>query len=153
MSTNAVTTPVQTFEFTKEESIEAPIEIVFQSILEELGPEAQLPDGKPMAMKLETWPGGRWFRDLGDNAGHLWGHVQVIKAPTLLELSGPFFMSYPGVNHSQYRLVAEGKNTRLKFVHKAIGLIPPDHLDGMNMGWGAWMQRILDRSIKAAKQN
>ncbi len=32
-----------------------------------------------MPMKLEAWPGGRWFRDLGDGNGHLWGHVQAIK--------------------------------------------------------------------------
>ncbi|HEX3702577.1 MAG TPA: hypothetical protein VHU82_04550 [Vicinamibacterales bacterium] len=35
---------------------------------------------------LEAWPGGRWFRDLGDNTGHLWGHVQAIKPPTLPEI-------------------------------------------------------------------
>ena len=40
-------------------------------------------------MKIEPWPGGRWYRDLGNNAGHLWGHVQVIKPPTLLEICGP----------------------------------------------------------------
>ena len=46
-------------------------------------------------MVIEPWPGGRWYRDLGNNAGHLWGHVQVIKPPTLLELCGPMFMSFP----------------------------------------------------------
>ena len=27
--------------------------------------------------------------------GHFWGHVQAIKRPTLLEITGPLFMSSP----------------------------------------------------------
>src|SRR5829696_5779968 len=77
--------------------------------------------------EIEPWPGGRWYRDLGNNAGHLWGHVQVIKPPTLLELCGPMPMSYPATNHLQYRLTSEGGQTRLHFTHKAMGLIPPEH--------------------------
>src|SRR5678815_2897980 len=113
----------------KEIFIEAPIDIAWQSVLDQLGPESQMPDGKPFPFKLEAWPGGRWFRDLGNNTGHLWGHVQVIKPPKLLEISGPMMASYPAVNHIQYRLTAEGDGTRLKFSHRAIGLIPPEHRD------------------------
>ena len=46
----------------------------------------------------------REFRDLGDGNGHLWGHVQAIKGPALLEIAGPLFMSYPVVSNVQYRL-------------------------------------------------
>jgi uncharacterized protein YndB with AHSA1/START domain len=135
---------VQTMEIKKEEAIDAPIEIVFQAMLDQLGPESQLPDGKPMPMKLEPWPGGRWYRDLGNNTGHFWGHVQVIKPPTLLEICGPMPMSYAATNHIQYRLSAEGDGTRLKFRHQAIGLIPQEHRDGMPEGWGQWLKRIRE---------
>jgi hypothetical protein len=51
-----------------------------------------------MSMKIEPWPGGRWFHDLGDNIGdnngHLWGHVQAIKKPTLLEITGSLSKGY-----------------------------------------------------------
>src|SRR4051812_13507464 len=136
--------PIETFEFTREEVIDAPIETVFQAVLDEAGPESQMPDGTSMAAKLEPWPGGRWFRDLGNNKGHFWGNVQVIKPPTLLELCGPMFMSYPAANHIQYRLVAEGKSTRLKFIHRLMGLIPKDHLEGMQMGWNYKLKRISE---------
>src|SRR5438874_2789921 len=126
MSTMTEEQTVQTLEIRKEELIDAPIEIAFQAMLDELGPEGQMPGGKPLPMKLEAWPGGRWFRDLGNNTGHLWGHVQVIKPPTLLEICGPMPMSYPAANHLQYRLTAEGDRTRLTFTHRAIGLIPPE---------------------------
>src|SRR5262245_47980872 len=111
---------VQTFVVRKEIEIAAPIEIAFEAVLEQLGPESKMPDGKPFPFKLEPWPGGRWYRDLGKNAGHLWGHVQVIKPPTLLEVCGPLMMSYPAVNHVQYRLKAEGGATRLTFLHRGL---------------------------------
>ena len=55
----------------KEIEIAAPLEIAFEAMLAEMGPEAQMPDGTPYPLKLEAWPGGRWYRDLGDNTGHL----------------------------------------------------------------------------------
>lgn len=137
---------VATMEIRKEELIDAPIEIVFQSVLDELGPESRMPDGKSLSLKLESWPGGRLFRDLGNNTGHLWGHVQVIKPPGLLEICGPLPMSYPVVNHVQYRLSAEADKTRLKFTHKAMGLIPQEHRDGMPEGWGVMLKQIRERA-------
>ena len=49
----------QTLEVTRDEVIAAPLEIVFESILEQMGPYNETGDGKPMPMKLEAWPGGR----------------------------------------------------------------------------------------------
>lgn len=133
---------IQTLSIQKSVQVAAPIEIVFDAMLEELGPGAQLPDGRPFPMKIEPWPGGRWYRDLGSNTGHLWGHVQVIKPPALLELWGPMPMSYPAINHVQYRLKAEGGETRLSVAHRAIGLIPPEHREGMPEGWEHGLRRI-----------
>jgi hypothetical protein len=88
---------------TQEIHVRAPLETAFAALLEQLGPGGDTPDGKPMPMKIEPWPGGRWFRDLGDGNGHFWGHVQAIKRPTLLEIAGPLFMSYAVVSNVQYR--------------------------------------------------
>jgi uncharacterized protein YndB with AHSA1/START domain len=135
---------VESLEICKEIAISAPIEIAFEAVLDELGPEGQMPGGKPFPMKLEAWPGGRWYRDLGNNSGHLWGHVQVIKPPLLLEICGPLMMSYPALNHLQYRLKAEGGVTRLMFLHHAMGLILPEHRDGLPEGWAYWLERIRE---------
>ena len=141
---------VQTFEFSRSVLIAAPPDVTFEAVLAEIGPESQMPDDKPFPFKLEPWPGGRWYRDLGNNAGHLWGHVQVIKPPTLLEVCGPMFMSYPVASHLQYRLTAEaGGATRLALVHQAIGLIDPQHVEGVNQGWEYMNQHV--RRIAEAK--
>jgi len=137
---------IKSLEIAKEQRIEAPIEIVFETILEEIGPNNTAGQNNPMPMKLEAWPGGRWYRDLGGNAGHFWGHVQVIKPPTLLEICGPMFMSYPAANHIGYRLKAEGQSTLLMFKHRGFGLLDDEHIKGVRMGWG----QILERIAKAA---
>jgi hypothetical protein len=143
---------IQTFRIDKELVIRAPIDLAFEALLEEIGPEGEGAPGTKMPMVLEAWPGGRWFRDLGDNAGHLWGHVQVIKPPALLEISGPLFMSYAAANHLQWKLKAEGTSTRLSFVHRAMGEIDPEHRKGVDMGWADWLERTRKRGeAKAAR--
>ena len=144
---------VQAFEISKELDIAAPPDLTFESVLDELGPAAQTPDGAPLPLRIEPRPGGRWYRDLGNNAGHLWGHVQVIKPPTLLELCGPMPMSYPAINHIQYRLKPNGADgTRLRLVHKAMGLIVPEHRDGMPEGWEHALEQIRERAERKARE-
>ena len=135
---------VQTLKISKEDTIDAPIDIVFQAVLDEIGPESQMPGGKPLPLKLEAWPGGRLYRDLGNSTGHLWGHVQVIKPPKLLEIWGPMMMSFPAVNHLQYRLTAEGTTTRLQLTHRAMGLFDDQHAEGMTMGFEFWVKRVKE---------
>ena len=125
----------------KEVLIEASPEIVFETVLEPHGPMKQ------MNIKLEAWVGGRWFRDLGNNTGHLWGHVQVIEPPKVLELVGPTMMSYPAISHIQYRLTPEAGGTMLKFTHRAFGLIEPGLEEGVTKGWGEMLDEIRATAV------
>jgi uncharacterized protein YndB with AHSA1/START domain len=131
---------VGAFEIIKEEEIAAPIDIVFETILEQMGPFNSTPE-KPMPMVLEAWPGGRWYRDLGSNTGHFWGLVQAIKPPSLLEITGPFFMSSPAVSNLQCRLSEENGVTRMRFVHRAMGWVG-EYERGVDQGWSELIGRI-----------
>ncbi len=131
-----------TLNITQEIHVKASLEVTFEALLEQLGPGNQVMDGTPMPMKLEAWPGGRWFRDLGDGNGHFWGHVQAIKRPTLLEFTGPMFMSYPVSSNVQYRLSETDGGTLIKFHHTALGLIQEDHRKGVTGGWGSINERV-----------
>ena len=135
---------IRSLEIRREISIEAPPEVVWEAVLDELGPEGLMPGGTPFPMVIEPWPGGRWYRDLGNNAGHWWGHVQVIKPPALLEICGPMFMSYAAVSHVQYRLAADGSGTILKLTHRAMGLITDEHREGVAEGWSYGLERIRE---------
>ena len=130
---------------TQEIHVNASIANTFEALLEQLGPENESPEQK-MPMKLEAWPGGRWYRDLGDNNGHFWGHVQAIKRPSLLEICGPLFMSYGVVSNLQYRLSESNGVTIIKFHHKAFGLIQDDHRKGVTPGWTHMNTRIKARA-------
>jgi len=147
MSTSSTMAGIESLSvvITRETHVKAPLETTFAALLEQLGPENETPERK-MPMKLEAWPGGRWFRDLGEGNGHLWGHVQAIKRPTLLEINGPLFMSYAVVNNMQYRLSEEAGGTVIQFHHKAFGIIPEEHRRGMAQGWNATIERVQARA-------
>jgi hypothetical protein len=121
----------------------------FAALLEQLGPANERHDGTAMPMTLEPWPGGRWFRDLGDGNGHFWGHVQAIKRPTLLEITGPLFMSCPVVSNLQYRLTEVDGGTLITFHHTALGLIPDGYREGTLQGWTYLHEAVRKRAEKA----
>ena len=122
--------------------VRASIETTIDSMIVQLGRQNELPDGTPFPMVIEPFPGGRWYRDLGSNNGHLWGHVQSIKRPTLLEIYGPLFISYPVASNLMYRLKEVDGGTEIAFRHSAFGLIPDDHRMRMGDGWKSWLSRI-----------
>jgi len=135
-----------TLNVTQEIHVRASLEVTFAALLEQIGPQNDTPEGTAMPMKIEPWPGGRWYRDLGDNNGHFWGHVQAIKRPTLLEITGPLFMSYAAVSNVQYRLSEVDGGTLIKFHHYAMGAIQDDHRRGVSKGWGHILSQIRTRA-------
>ncbi|HJY87273.1 MAG TPA: SRPBCC domain-containing protein [Candidatus Acidoferrales bacterium] len=130
-----------------ETRVRASLDATFAALLEQLGPAADTPEGKPLPMKLEPWPGGRWYRDLGDGNGHFWGTVQAIKRPTLLEICGPLFMSYAVVSNVQYRLSEVEGGTLIAFHHFALGPVPDDVRQNIRKGW----THISDRARARAE--
>jgi hypothetical protein len=138
-----------TLNISQEMHVNASLAVTFEALLEQLGPGNTTPNGDSMPMKIEPWPGGRWYRDLGDNNGHFWGNVQAIKRPTLLEFSGPLFASYPLVSNVQYRLKEVAGGTLIVFHHTGFGFIQDDHRGGVVKGW-AW---ILEQIKKKAESH
>ena len=124
--------------------VKADIGDVFKGVLHRFGEANTTPSGESLQMVLEPWAGGRWFRDRGNGVGHLWGHVQAIKPPVLLELSGPMFMSYPALNHMELKLEPVAGGTRVSLRHRAIGMIDPGHREGVGLGW----KHMLDTLAK-----
>ncbi len=135
-----------TLTVTLETFVKAGIEATFAAVLDQVGPLNETPEGVSLKMKLEAWPGGRWYRDLGDGNGHYWGTVQAIKRPTLLEMCGPLFSSTPLVSNVQYRLSEEKGGTLIKFRHSAFGFMEEQHRMGVNKGWTYMMERIRERA-------
>jgi uncharacterized protein YndB with AHSA1/START domain len=153
MSTAAPAVRVEdlTVSMNEEIHVKATLEVTFDALLEQLGPQMTAAEDKAMPLKIEAWPGGRWWRDLGDGNGHLWGHVQAIKRPTLLEFYGPLMMSMAVASNVQYRLSEEPGGTLIKFHHFALGVIPEDYKKGFTGGWKQIITRAKDRAEKKGK--
>ncbi|MEQ8209577.1 MAG: SRPBCC domain-containing protein [Lacipirellulaceae bacterium] len=134
-------------DLTQSIEINAAIGDAYASLLKRLSVDSVTPRNEPMPMVLEQWPGGRWFRDLGNGQGHLWGFVQVIKPPTLIEIQGPMFMSYAVAGHIQFRLTQIADGTEIMLRHQALGDILPEHREGVVYGW----QHVLE-SVKEASE-
>lgn len=138
-----------TFTLTEEIHVSSSLPVTFAALLEQLGPANETRDGKPMPMTLEPRPGGRWFRDLGNDDGHYWGSVQAINRPTLLEITGPLFMSYPVVNNVQIRLAETNGGTLITLRHTALGLIPDDIRGGIAQNWPLLLRCIRQRAERS----
>ena len=146
LSPATMTIENMTLEIKQEIHVNASLEITFAALLEQIGPSNERGPGDPMPMVIEPWPGGRWYRDLGNDNGHLWGHVQAIKRPTLIEICGPLFASYPFLSNVQYRLKEVEGGTLIAFRHSALGFIQDDHRGGVSKGWAAILDRIRVRA-------
>ncbi len=131
-----------TLNVTQDLQVRASLDATFDALLEQMGPANETPDGKPLTMIIEPWPGGRWFRDLGEGNGHFWGQVQAIKRPTLLEITGPLFMSSPVISNVQYRLKEVDGRTLISFRHSAFGMVPDDYREGLVRGWTPLLERV-----------
>jgi uncharacterized protein YndB with AHSA1/START domain len=132
----------ETFTIKEEIRVRASLEKTFAALLEEMGARNQTGDGTPLPMVIEPRPGGRWFRDLGADNGHLWGLVQSIKRPVLLEIWGPLFMSTGATSNLMYRLTEEDGGTLISFTHTVVGPFPEDHRPRMGTGWTALHARV-----------
>ena len=138
-----------TLDVTQETRVHASLDDTFAAMLEELGPHNKGMGDAPMPMVLEARPGGRWYRDLGDDNGHCWGTVQAIRAPNLLEISGPLMMSFAVASNVQYRLRTDGDDTVIMLRHTALGLFPEGYRDNLTLGWTAMTRRVQSRFVSS----
>ncbi len=150
MTTTAPVSESQTFTITEDIAVRASIEQTFASLVAHMGRLNESPEGAPLPMILETRPGGRWYRDLGGDNGHLWGFVQSIKRPALLEIWGPLFVSTGATSNLLYRLTETPEGTLIKFTHTLVGPFPEDHRPRLMSGWTALHARVRKAAETAA---
>lgn len=148
------TLPVnEAFTITEEILVHATLERTFASLLAQMGRFNETPDGKPLPMVIEPMPGGRWYRDLGGDNGHLWGFVQSIKRPVLLEIWGPLFMSTAATSNLMYRLTEAQGGSLMTFTHTLVGPFPDDYRKQLGAGWAALHARVRKAAETDAGQS
>ena len=151
MTTTMTGTEPATIVIAEEIHVDASLEETFASLLVQMGRQNETPDGKPLPMMLEPRPGGRWYRDLGGDSGHLWGFVQSIKRPVLLEIWGPLFISTGATSHLIYRLSESNDGTLITFRHSLVGPVPDEFRQHMAPGWTALHERVKKAAEAASR--
>ena len=151
MTSTAQAVDQPTFTITEDIFVRASIEATFDSLITQMGRQNESPEGKPLPMVIETRPGGRWYRDLGGDNGHLWGFVQSIKRPALLEIWGPLFMSTAAANNLIYRLTETDGGTQISFRHTLLGPVPDEFRQHMAPGWSAIHARVKRQAEGSSK--
>ena len=151
MTTTMTGAEQATMVISEEIYVDASLETTFASLLVQMGRQNETPDGKPLPMILEPRPGGRWYRDLGGDNGHLWGFVQSIKRPSLLEIWGPLFVSTGATSHLIYRLSESGDGTLITFRHSLVGPVPDEFRQHMAPGWSVLHQRAKKAAEAASR--
>jgi hypothetical protein len=141
----------QTFTITEEITVRASLEQTFESLVAQMGRLNETPDGTPLPMIVEPYPGGRWYRDLGGDNGHLWGFIQSIKRPVLLEIWGPLFISTAATSNLLYRLSETPEGTLITFTHTLVGAFPEEYRERLSPGWAALHARVRTAAETAAK--
>lgn len=124
--------------------VRASIEKTFASLLVQMGRQNTNGNGAPMPMVIEPFPGGRWYRELGGDNGHLWGFVQSIKRPTLLEVWGPLMISTGATSNLMYRLSEVEGGTQIAFTHTLFGPLPDGYRNNLGIGWSALHTRVRE---------
>ena len=151
MTSTAQAVDQPTFTITEDIFVRASIEATFDSLITQMGRQNESPEGKPLPMVIETRPGGRWYRDLGGDNGHLWGFVQSIRRPALLEIWGPLFMSTAAANNLIYRLTEADGGTQISFKHTLLGPVPDEFRQHMAPGWSAIHARVKRQAEGSSK--
>ena len=107
---------------TEEILVRATLEKKFASLIAQMGRLNETRMASP-AMVLETRRRALVPGACGEN-GHLWGFVQSIKRPTLLEILGPLFMSTAATSNLLYRLSEVDGGSLITFTHTLVGPFP-----------------------------
>ena len=143
------------FHIEQEVLIRAPRARVFEALTRDIGQWwAFRLTQEGSTLVLEPRVGGRFFEDLGDGQGALWGIVQHIKRPEILRLNGALgMMRDPVVSVYTYELIeAEDNATRLKLTHRAAGEPAPQAEENYRGGWGKLLGRYLKAYVEEGKR-
>jgi hypothetical protein len=150
--TSTMSMAEQAIMIAEEIHVEASLEATFASLLVQMGRQNETPEGQPLPMIIEPRPGGRWYRDLGGDNGHLWGFVQSIKRPVLLEMWGPLFISTGATSNLIYRLSESNGGTLITFRHSIVGPVPDEFRQHMAPGWSALHRRVKNAAEAASRK-
>lgn len=144
--------PARAFESEQEIAINAPRDRVFDALINDVSHWWAYRFHENSTVRLEPWPGGRFYEDSGANDGALWGTVTYVKRPEIIRLHGCLGMlDRPVVSVYSYELVDANGSTVLKLRHRCIGDLDPKWAKAHGDGWGELLGKFLKAWVEERK--
>jgi uncharacterized protein YndB with AHSA1/START domain len=148
------TNPAVAVEIEAEIEIAAPVETVWNGLVNEIGQwwDHTFTD-EPYGVFLEPTIGGRFYEQFDESgAGALHAHVTYIEPPKTLRISGP--MGMPGARQyvKTYRLEALGDRTRVSTVASSVGDLSEELVESYRTGGDsllATLKRHVEQRVAA----
>jgi uncharacterized protein YndB with AHSA1/START domain len=139
---NGLQTPVA-FELTAEIEIDAPIDVVWRSLTEDIGTWWPHSFSDEPKIALEPWIGGRFWEEFGDvGSGALYGVVTHLRPLRELTVSGAMGMRGARQYVKTYVLDEAGPATRVRSVASVLGDIPEEMREGYRAGGVEVLERL-----------
>jgi DNA-binding transcriptional ArsR family regulator/uncharacterized protein YndB with AHSA1/START domain len=140
------TLDVRTIQMEQEVQIAAPPARVFDCLTAHIGDWwSHSFSGSPRTIRLEPFPGGRFFEEFdGAGGGALYATVTFLKPGERLRLTGPMGMAGAVAGVIDIRLEATGDGTRLLLSHHVLGEVDDATANDYNGGW----QHLLGERLR-----
>ena len=157
MSTTTETPPIGVRTFLVEVLIEAPIERVWRAMVVDtnewwhreffIGPD-------PKALLIEPRLGGRMYEDWGDGEGMIWGHVNMVRSPELLQIVGDCSKDFGGPSRHimTWNLEQDGGTTRLRLEHSIHGHVTAQVEENTSAGWKRLFGECFKRYVETGER-
>ncbi|HSA92549.1 MAG TPA: metalloregulator ArsR/SmtB family transcription factor [Terriglobales bacterium] len=145
----------QSIHIEQEVHIGAPPKRVFEALTKDIAAWWGAPyllNQNARSIVLEPEIGGRLYEVWQEGDGALWAVVTAIERDHKLTLSGPMGMSGAVSGVIGYELEPDGKGTRLKLSHRAIGEVTEQTRANYTGGWNDLLATRLKAFVETGKR-
>ncbi len=131
------------FELTAEIRIDAPVDVVWRSLTEDIGTWWPHSFSDEPKIALEPWIGGRFWEEFGDvGGGALYATVTFIRPLHELTVSGSMGMRGARQYVKTYTLEEAGAATIVRTVASVLGDVPEETRTGYDRGGVVVLERL-----------
>ena len=131
------------FELTAEITIDAPVDVVWRSLVEDIGTWWPHSFSDEPKITLEPWVGGRFWEEFGDvGGGALYGVVTYLVPLRELTVSGAMRMRGARQYVKTYTLEESGPSTVVRTVASVLGDVPEEMRTGYDEGGVQVLERL-----------
>lgn len=135
--------------------IAAPRQVVFHALTQRIGDwwgPPYLANPETTDLTLDLRPGGALREIWPDGGGAVWGTIEILDAPRLIQFNSRAFMPGAVAGLVTFELAESGGVTRVTVDHRVIGMFEADRPAIHEGGWGDLLGRRLKAFVETGER-